>query len=58
MATLIVRDLGGRAALAEVVETMTQLAEITTNCAACFIHQQLATQFGEPLDAAGKRSAC
>ena len=54
MATLIVRDLGGHAPLAEVVETMTQLAEITTNFAACFIHRQLATQFGEPLDAQGQ----
>lgn len=48
------QDLGGQALLAEVVETMTQLAGITTNFAARFIHQQLATQFGEPLDAQGQ----
>ena len=50
MAALIVRDLGGRAPLAEVVETMTQLADFTTNFALDFLHRQLAAQFGEPLD--------
>ena len=54
MATLIVRDIGGHAPLAEVVETMTQLADLTTNFAADLIHRQLATQFGEPLDAQGE----
>ena len=54
MATLIVRDLGGLAPLAEVVETMTQLAELTTNFAHDFLHRQLVTQFGEPLDAQGE----
>ena len=50
MAALIVRDIGGQAALSEVVETMTQLAEVTTNFALDFLHRQLTTQFGEPLD--------
>lgn len=52
MATLIVRDLDG-APLAEVMETMTALAEITTNVALDHVHRSLAAQFGEPLDAAG-----
>ena len=50
MAVLIVRDLGGRAPLAEVVETMTALADATTNRALDFLHRRLAAQFGEPLD--------
>jgi glutamate-ammonia-ligase adenylyltransferase len=53
MAALIVRDLGGKASLAEVVETMTQLADVTTNVALDFVHRQLAAQFGEPLDSQG-----
>jgi len=54
MATLIVRDVGGQATLAEVVETMTQLADITTNFALDYVHRQLAAQFGEPLDSQGR----
>ena len=54
MAALIVRDISGRASLAEVVETMTQLADVTTNFALDFIHRDLAAQFGEPLDAQGQ----
>jgi len=54
MATLIVRDIGGQAPLAEVVETMTQMADITTNFALDFLHRQLAAQFGEPLDSQGR----
>ena len=54
MAALIVRDVGGSATLAEVVETMTQLADITTNFALDFVHRQLASQFGEPLDSQGR----
>ena len=50
MATLIVRDVGGAAPLSEVVETMTLLADLTTNYALDFLHRQLAAQFGEPLD--------
>jgi glutamate-ammonia-ligase adenylyltransferase len=50
MAALIIRDLGGLAPLAEVVETMTELAELTTNTALGFLHRHLAAQFGEPLD--------
>lgn len=54
MAALIVRDIGGQASLAEVVETMTQLANTTTNFALDFLHQQLAEQYGEPLDRHGR----
>ena len=43
MAALIVRDLGGLAPLAEVMESMTQLAELTTNTALAFLHRQLAS---------------
>ncbi|WP_153111693.1 bifunctional [glutamate--ammonia ligase]-adenylyl-L-tyrosine phosphorylase/[glutamate--ammonia-ligase] adenylyltransferase [Propionivibrio limicola] len=54
MAALIVRDIGGQAPLEEVVETMTLLADITTNFALDFLHRQLAAQFGEPLDWQGR----
>lgn len=54
MCALILRDVGGIASLAEVMETMTQMADITTNFALAFLHDQLASQYGEPLDAQGK----
>ena len=54
MATLIVRDLGGQAPLTEVVETMTLLAELSTNAALAAAHRQLADRFGEPLDSQGR----
>jgi glutamate-ammonia-ligase adenylyltransferase len=54
MAALVVRDLTGQAPLPEVVETMTALADVTTNHALDFIHRQLAAQYGEPLDANGQ----
>ena len=57
MAALIVRDLGNVAPLAEVIETMTTLADVTTNVALDFIHRQLAAQFGEPLDGNGRPAA-
>ncbi len=53
MASLIVRDLGGLAPLPEVVATMSDLAEVTTNFALAFLHRELALQFGEPLDHSG-----
>ncbi|MBI2306676.1 MAG: bifunctional [glutamate--ammonia ligase]-adenylyl-L-tyrosine phosphorylase/[glutamate--ammonia-ligase] adenylyltransferase [Rhodocyclales bacterium] len=53
MAALIVRDLGGAAPLAEVMETMTALADVTTNLALDVVHRQLAAQYGEPLDGNG-----
>ncbi|MBP8162531.1 MAG: bifunctional [glutamate--ammonia ligase]-adenylyl-L-tyrosine phosphorylase/[glutamate--ammonia-ligase] adenylyltransferase [Propionivibrio sp.] len=54
MAALVVRDIAGGMPLAEVVETMTQLADFTTNYALDFLHRQLAAQFGEPLDQQGR----
>ena len=54
MAALIMRDVGAQATLADVVEAMTQLADITTNFALDALHRQLAAQFGEPLDSAGQ----
>jgi glutamate-ammonia-ligase adenylyltransferase len=44
MAALVVRDIGGQASLAEVVETMTALADVTTNYALDFMHRQLAVR--------------
>ncbi|MCM8625888.1 bifunctional [glutamate--ammonia ligase]-adenylyl-L-tyrosine phosphorylase/[glutamate--ammonia-ligase] adenylyltransferase [Accumulibacter sp.] len=54
MAVLIVRDLAGAAPLGEVVETMTDLADVVTNFALDHFHRQLAAQFGEPLDNDGQ----
>jgi len=54
MATLIVRDIEGVAPLSEVVESMTQLADVTTNFALDFVHRQLGELFGEPLDSRGQ----
>ncbi|MCK6406935.1 MAG: bifunctional [glutamate--ammonia ligase]-adenylyl-L-tyrosine phosphorylase/[glutamate--ammonia-ligase] adenylyltransferase [Rhodocyclaceae bacterium] len=54
MATLIVRDLERCAPLAEVVETMSTLADMTTNFALDHIHRQLVVQYGEPLDGQGQ----
>ena len=53
MASLVVRDVALAAPLAEVVETMTTLADVTTNHALDFWHRQLVAQFGEPLDPNG-----
>ena len=54
MAALIVRDIAGEATLAEVVESMTQLADVTTNHALDYYHRQLVESFGEPLDGNGR----
>ena len=54
MAALIVRDVSGLASLAEVVETMTQLADVSTNYALDWVHSQLTRQYGEPLDSRGR----
>lgn len=54
MAALAVRDLAGLAPLAEVVETMTVLAEVTVNFALDHAHRALVQRFGEPLDASGE----
>ncbi len=51
MARLIVRDLSGRAALDEVVTTVTALAEITIRTAVSRLHTDLAAVHGEPRSA-------
>ena len=53
MAHIALRDLCGLAPLAEVVESMTMLADVTTNFALDHYHRQLAGTYGEPLDADG-----
>lgn len=55
MVHIALRDLCGLAPLSEVVESMTLLADITTNFALDYYHRQLAETFGEPLDKAGNR---
>ncbi|MGE5471534.1 MAG: bifunctional [glutamate--ammonia ligase]-adenylyl-L-tyrosine phosphorylase/[glutamate--ammonia-ligase] adenylyltransferase [Bacteroidota bacterium] len=54
MAHLVLRDLGGLAPLAEIVESMTLLADVTTNFALDYYHRQLVASYGEPLDRAGR----
>ncbi len=54
MAHLVLRDLGGLAPLAEIVECMTLLADVTTNFALDHYHRQLVASYGEPLDKAGQ----
>jgi [glutamine synthetase] adenylyltransferase / [glutamine synthetase]-adenylyl-L-tyrosine phosphorylase len=53
MAHIMIRDLCGLAPLAEVVESMTLLADVTTNFALDYYHRQLVDTYGEPLDHAG-----
>jgi [glutamine synthetase] adenylyltransferase / [glutamine synthetase]-adenylyl-L-tyrosine phosphorylase len=54
MAHIALRDLCGLAPLAEVVESMTLLADVTTNFALDHYHRLLAATYGEPLDKAGQ----
>ncbi|WP_153145724.1 bifunctional [glutamate--ammonia ligase]-adenylyl-L-tyrosine phosphorylase/[glutamate--ammonia-ligase] adenylyltransferase [Dechloromonas sp. H13] len=54
MAHIALRDLCGLAPLEEVVESMTLLADVTTNFALDHYHRQLAATYGEPLDKAGR----
>jgi len=54
MAHIALRDLCGLAPLAEVVESMTLLADVTTNFALDHYHRQLVTTYGEPLDRNGQ----
>jgi [glutamine synthetase] adenylyltransferase / [glutamine synthetase]-adenylyl-L-tyrosine phosphorylase len=51
LARLIARDLGGHAALDEVVTTVTCLAEVTIRRATAQLHRELAAVHGEPLGA-------
>ena len=50
---LIARDVTGRADLAEVVATMTSLAELTVQSAVSAIAGELASQYGTPIGADG-----
>ena len=54
MCHIALRDLCGLAPLAEVVESMTMLADVTTNFALDHYHRQLVATYGEPLDKAGQ----
>ncbi|KAB2926970.1 MAG: bifunctional [glutamate--ammonia ligase]-adenylyl-L-tyrosine phosphorylase/[glutamate--ammonia-ligase] adenylyltransferase [Dechloromonas sp.] len=54
MAHIALRDLCRLAPLEEVVESMTLLADVTTNFALDHYHRQLAATYGEPLDRTGR----
>jgi len=54
MAHITLRDLCGLAPLSEVVESMTLLADVTTNFALEHYHRQFAATYGEPLDQQGR----
>ncbi len=53
MAHMALRDLCGLADLPEIVESMTLLADVTTNFALDYYHRQLSATYGEPLDSQG-----
>ena len=54
MAHLILRDIAAGASLAEIVETMTTLADVTTLFALDYHHKDLATRYGNPLGSDGQ----
>lgn len=54
MAHLCLRDLAADAPLAEIVESMTLLADVTTNFALDHYHRQLTQLYGEPVDSQGR----
>jgi len=54
MAHLIVRDLNGLADFAEVVETISALAESAIAAAATFYHERLVDVYGQPRSASGQ----
>ena len=54
IAHIALRDLCAAAPLAEVVESMSLLADITTNHALSWLHQQQTQLYGEPLDTSGQ----
>ena len=53
MAHLIVRDVADGASLAEIVETMTTLADVTTLFALEHLYHELAKRYGKPLGSDG-----
>ncbi|NWG87464.1 MAG: bifunctional [glutamate--ammonia ligase]-adenylyl-L-tyrosine phosphorylase/[glutamate--ammonia-ligase] adenylyltransferase, partial [Hydrogenophilaceae bacterium] len=54
MCRVIVRDLSGRADLAEVTRTLTDLAEVAVQQALAWLQADLASVHGEPLDSEGR----
>jgi len=54
MAHLALRDLADGASLAEIVETMTTLADVTTLFALETLHNDLARRYGQPTGAQGQ----
>jgi [glutamine synthetase] adenylyltransferase / [glutamine synthetase]-adenylyl-L-tyrosine phosphorylase len=54
MAHLIVRDIADGASLAEIVETMTALADVTTLFALNRLHSDLSTRYGNPIGSNGE----
>ena len=53
MAHLVLRDLADGASLAEIVETMTILADVTTLFALNHLHDDLTARYGSPLGSSG-----
>jgi glutamate-ammonia-ligase adenylyltransferase len=54
MAHLIVRDIADGASLAEIVETMTVLADVTTLFALNRLHTDLSSRYGNPIGSHGE----
>lgn len=54
MLRVITRDLNGMAGLPEVMQAMSDLAEVTINVALGVIHPLLAHQYGEPIGESGQ----
>jgi glutamate-ammonia-ligase adenylyltransferase len=54
MLRVIARDLNGKAGLQEVMQAMSDLAEVAVNVALRFIHPLLAQQYGEPIGESGQ----
>ena len=53
MAHLVLRDIAEGASLAEVVETMTVLADVTTIVSLDLLHADLSTRYGNPIGSNG-----
>lgn len=54
MLRVITRDLNGKAGLQEVMQAMSDLAEVTVNVALRFLHPLLTQQYGEPIGESGQ----
>lgn len=53
-AQVLTRDLSGLAELAEVTRVLSELAEVAVQTAVDFLHRDLVSVYGEPLDAQGR----